>query len=80
MVLHILEWLPKCETKEDLEDIEMFYIMNDPNTTMNLVKHAPKKTTYVANEDYEEYELRGEAYDTRKSAMRRNKWMSIALL
>jgi hypothetical protein len=56
-IIHIIEWCPDLKTHEELIDKEKWYILSDPNTSLNLVREEPEKDTYVAKnvEDYEEY-------------------------
>lgn len=76
-IVHIMEWLPNCESKEDLEDIEMFYIMNNPNTTLNKLKHKQYNNTYIPNNEPEEYVVRNDYYNKIRLATRRNQIMYI---
>jgi len=70
-IIHIVEWCPDCETFEELEDKERFYIKRDPNTRrLNIKREEPVKDNYVAKnvEEYEEY------YYPDSSVLRRAKY------
>jgi hypothetical protein len=57
-IVHVIEWLPDCKTKEELEDIENYYIHHELDHVLNHLKNAPRNI-YVPVDpvDYEEYPL-----------------------
>ena len=82
-IIHVMEWCPECETFEELEDKEKWYILRDPNTRrLNIKREEPEKDTYVAKnvEDYEEYyypDTQGQMRMKYEKALRLDKVMFI---